>query len=62
MKTLRKVYYLRYPHQKVPMIRISGKYLVQYGIEVGDDIKVEYSKDQIVITKLKNERRNHYES
>ena len=57
MKTLRKVYYLSYPHQRVPMIRISGKYLVQYGIEVGDDIKVEYSKDQIVITKLNVKQR-----
>ena len=51
MKTHRKVYYLNYPDQKVPMIRLSGKFLNLIGIHIGDRIKVDYSTDQIIITK-----------
>jgi len=54
MKTLRKVYYLCYPNYKVPMIRLSGKYLQQFGLNIGDSIKVDYSSDQIIITKQKS--------
>jgi len=54
MKALRKVYYLCYPNYKVPMIRLSSKYLQQFGLNIGDSIKVEYSSDQIVITKQKS--------
>jgi formylmethanofuran dehydrogenase subunit D len=63
MKAERKVYYLRYANRKVPMIRLAGKYLNQFGIEIGDSIKVEYSKGQIIIKKQHSlkERSNHYE-
>jgi len=54
LKTNRKVYYLNYRESQVPMIRLAGKYLQRFGICIGDNIRVEYSTDQIVITKLKS--------
>ncbi len=51
MKLYRKVYYLNYPLYKVPMIRLAGKFLEHIGIHVGDRIKVEYTANQILITK-----------
>jgi len=54
MKTNRKVYYLNYGESQVPMIRLAGKYLRRFGICIGDSIRVEYSTDQIVITKQKS--------
>ena len=55
MKTLRKVYYLNYNDKMVPMIRLSGKYLNRYGMNIGDSIKVVYTNNQIVITKISKE-------
>jgi hypothetical protein len=55
MKTRRKVYYLNYTNKQVPMIRLSGKYLNRYGINIGDSIKVIYTKEQIIITKIRKE-------
>ena len=55
MKTQRKVYYLNYTDKQVPMIRLSGKYLIRYGINIGDSIKVVYTNEQIVITKIRKE-------
>ena len=55
MKTKRKVYYLNYTEKQVPMIRLSGKYLIRYGINIGDTIKVKYTREQIVITKTRKE-------
>jgi len=55
MKTQRKVYYLNYTDKQVPMIRLSGKYLIRYGINIGDSIKVKYTNEQIVITKISKE-------
>lgn len=57
MKTNRKVYYLNYPDKRVPMIRISGKFLNRYGINIGDKIEVDYSEDQITIKKLNQSTR-----
>ena len=54
MKTNRKVYYLNYRESQVPMIRLAGKFLLRFGICIGDSIRVEYSTDQIVITELKS--------
>jgi len=54
MKTNRKVYYLNYRESQVPMIRLAGKFLQRFGICIGDSIRVEYSTDQIVITKHKS--------
>ena len=54
MNRIRKVYYLNYGEYQVPMIRLAGKYLQQFGICIGDSIKVEYSTDQIIITKQKS--------
>ncbi len=55
MKTQRKVYYLNYTDKQVPMIRLCGKYLIRYGINIGDSIKVKYTNEQIVITKISKE-------
>lgn len=54
----RKVYYGHYetrrpaPH---PVIRLNGKYLQEYGFNIGDTIDVEVVQDRIVITKSKDE-------
>ncbi len=55
MKTHRRVYYLNNNDKIVPMIRLSGKYLNRYGIHIGDSIKVVYTNNQIVITKISKE-------
>jgi antitoxin component of MazEF toxin-antitoxin module len=65
MKTKRKVYYLNYREYQVPMIRLAGKYLQRFGLDIGDSIKVEYTTDQIIITKQKSfidRKENSYES
>lgn len=54
MNRIRMVYYLNYREYPVPMIRLAGKYLQRFGICIGDSIKIEYSTDQIVITKQKS--------
>ena len=54
MITNRKVYYLNYRESQVPMIRLAGKFLLRFGIYIGDNIRVEYSTDQIIITKQKS--------
>lgn len=53
----RKIYYEYYPtelHIPHPLIRISGKYLEHFGFKAGDHIKVEFSKEKIVIEKGDN--------
>ena len=35
---------------EVPKIRIVNKILSKFGFKIGDEIKIEYSKNKIVIT------------
>ena len=50
-----KIYYStsnkKYGDAIVPKIRIANKALLGFGFNVGDKIKVEYSKNKITITK-----------
>jgi hypothetical protein len=52
MKSERKIYYFNYSDKQVPMIRIVGKYLLNYGLKVGDKVKLELRFGQIIITKI----------
>lgn len=54
MKKTRKIYYLYQGKQFVPLIKISGKYLSAYDLNIGDSIELTLSKSEIVIHKLNN--------
>ena len=54
MKKTRKVYYLYQGKQFIPFIKISGKYLKSYDLNIGDSIELTLSKGEIVIHKLNN--------
>ena len=50
-----KVYYKssrkKYEDSIVPKIRIANKTLIDCGFKIGDNIKVEYCKNKLIITK-----------
>jgi len=53
-----KVYYGNYQYQGGffhPVIRIAGKFLKDFGFEVGDHIEVNVSMGQITIVKVPEE-------
>ena len=54
MKKTKKVYYLYQDKQFVPYIKISGKYLKSYDLNIGDSIELTLSNGEIVIHKLNN--------
>jgi len=58
MKKIRKVYYLYQGKEFVPFIRISGKYLKGYDLNIGDKIELTLSKGEIVIHKLNRDERS----
>ena len=63
MKKTRKVYYLYQGKGYVPYIKIAGKYLSRYGLEIGDKVEVTISQGEILIHKINREERSHnYES
>ncbi len=51
----RKVQYIFCKRKKrivaLPLIRLSGYYLAEYGFGIGDEINVAYEKGRITITK-----------
>jgi hypothetical protein len=61
MKKYRKVYYLYQGKGLVPQIKISGKYLSRYGLEIGDKLEITFSQAEILIHKINREERSHYE-
>ena len=54
MKKTRKIYYLYQGKGFVPLIRISGKYLCEYDLNIGDRIELTLSKGEITIHKISN--------
>ena len=58
MKKIRKIYYLFQGKGYVPLIRISGKYLSAYDLNIGDKIELTLSKGEIVIHKINQEERS----
>ncbi len=52
MKKIRKIYYLFQGKTLVPCIRISGKYLKRYGLDIGDKVEVIFSEGGVTIQKL----------
>ena len=62
MKKIRKIYYLFQGKKLVPQIKLSGKYLTRYGLEIGDKVEITLSQGEITIHKINNqERSQHYE-
>ena len=64
MRKTRKVYYLFQGKRFVPLIKISGKYLSRFGLEIGDKLEITFSQGEILIHKLTNnpqERNQNYE-
>lgn len=69
MKKIRKIYYLFQGKQLVPQIKISGKYLSRYGLEIGDKVEMSFSEGEISIHKInpsgnlmdQQERSHNYE-
>jgi hypothetical protein len=37
---------------EIPMIRISNKYLKNYGFNVGDKAEIEYRQNELIIKKV----------
>jgi len=54
MKKTRKIYYVFQGGSCVPFIRISGKYLCDYDLNIGDRIELTLSKGEITIHKISN--------
>jgi antitoxin component of MazEF toxin-antitoxin module len=59
-KNERTVYYADYEplngrRNVYPVIRLGGKYLRQFGFEIGDKIDVAVNKEQITIRKINRE-------
>ena len=55
MKTRKlKVYYGSSPplYRMYPMIRLVGKYLLQQGFRIGDEVEVTFEEGRIVITRV----------
>ena len=62
MKKISKIYYLFQGKQLVPQIKISGKYLSRYGLDIGDKVEITLSQGEISIHKInQQERTQHYE-
>lgn len=69
MKKIRRIYYLFQGKQLVPQIKLSGKYLSRYGLEIGDKVEITLSQGEISIHKLnlsadladQQERSHNYE-
>jgi hypothetical protein len=55
-RNLRKVYYAFYDCKRgscaYPVIRLGGKFLEEFGFEIGDGVHVLYEAGKITITKL----------
>ena len=52
MKKISKIYYLFQGKQLVPQIKISGKYLSRYGLDIGDKVEITLAQGEISIHKL----------
>lgn len=52
MKKTRKIYYIQQGKRVVPFIRISGKYLNDIDLNIGDSIELTFSRGLITINKL----------
>ena len=37
---------------QIPMIRITNKYLEEYGFRVGDEAEIEYKQNELIIKKV----------
>ena len=37
---------------EIPMIRITNKYLPEYGFKVGDEAEIEYKPNELIIRKV----------
>jgi hypothetical protein len=59
MKRRRKIYYVFQGRRSVPFIRISGKYLSDYGLNIGDSIELTLSKGEITIHKINQTERSN---
>ena len=58
MKRTRKIYYTHQGKSCVPFIRISGKYLSDYDLNIGDRIELTLSKGEITIHKINQTERS----
>ena len=62
MKRTRKIYYVNQGRKCVPFIRISGKYLKEFDLNIGDTIELTLSRGEITIHKInETERSKVYE-
>ncbi len=57
LKRNMKVYYQHYDNSYIPhpLIRLRGKYLAEFGFNVGDTIAVDVDVGQITIKKVQQE-------
>ena len=58
MKKTRKIYYLHQGDDIVPLIRIAGKYLKDYDLNIGDRIQLTFSEGEITIHKINQTERS----
>lgn len=58
MKKIRKIYYLFQGKGFVPLIKISGKYLSRYGLEIGDKVEITLSQGEVSIHKINQQERS----
>lgn len=58
MTRKRKVYYVHQGRKSVPYIRISGQYLSDYDLNIGDTIELTLSRGVISIHKINQTERS----
>ncbi len=37
---------------EIPMLRITNNYLRKYGFNIGDEVKIEYKQNELIIKKV----------
>ncbi len=43
-------------YNTISQLKIANKYLSKFGFQIGDFVDVEYSRNKIIITKVKNKK------
>jgi len=60
MKTERKTSYMAYEKNKVPFIRLSGKWLSNIGFNVGTKFQLIKEKNKIILVLSNNSDQDRY--
>lgn len=43
-------------YERIPFIRLSGKWLKEYGFEIGDKFNLVYENGKLILTRINKEK------